>query len=140
MVNPRSLLDFEDVAAASPRRVVRIAQEIVTAIIPEPGDGMDMELIAEVAKIMYQNRELALFARSAIVRCAAVFPEVVAVWGKCLAGLLREKTIPEEMVQYVWRDYSMFEGEIQDQLQEEIWTYRIESVEASAAAFAYRSK
>jgi hypothetical protein len=138
LTRPRHLLEFWD-AHKHEKTPAATAYRVVMAITPTAEEVLDEALIRKVVEIMYSRPELAMAARSIMVRLATVRKEVLAHWAEGLKSTLESRKVAKELWEAVWRDFALFPSELHSQLQELVWEVgpATGSIGAILAAFAY---
>jgi hypothetical protein len=120
LANPRHLLEFRD-SRKGEKTAAATAYRVVMAIAATAEEVVGEELIRKVVEIMYSRPELAMAARSVMVRLATVRKEVLAHWGDGLKSTLEEGKVAKESWGTVRRDFALFPSELQRRLQELVW-------------------
>jgi hypothetical protein len=71
--------------------------------------------------MMYERPELKLVCRRIILKAFGKEEALPAVWAEAISQVCQEGTVHKEMTAFLWRDYSLLEPEIQEQLGDIIW-------------------
>jgi hypothetical protein len=120
LASPRNFLEFKD-ARRNEKAAAATASRVVMAISAMAEEVVDEALIRKVVEIMYSRPELAMAARSVIVRLATVRREVLVHWADGLKSTLEHGKVASESWEAVWRDFALFPSELQSQLQDLVW-------------------
>jgi hypothetical protein len=120
--NPSDLLDFADRRCPESDGARWTGWQVVSTLNPTAADEVEPELVEALVRIMYQNQDFSLLARGAIVRLMRVKPDLIRNWALGLKQILLENAVPENLWEFVWRDYSLFERELRKELQDAIWS------------------
>jgi hypothetical protein len=142
LTDPYDLFDFADVIPKDAPNIQKLAHLIATMIFPRKGQEFDPELLRRIVRCLYSSSSVSLAARSALVRIAAVKPDLAEDWAGGLRDALRAGEVGHEMWDFVWRDFSLLPQECQASLQTIIWDAapKVGCLASVLSAFSFQSE
>jgi hypothetical protein len=72
-------------------------------------------------RMMYERPELKLVCRRIILKAFGKQEAMKTIWAEAIRQVCQEGTVHSEMAAVLWRDYSLLDPEMQEQLGDIIW-------------------
>ena len=124
MQGVRHVQDFVDSSAGQSEAYTKDSDYIVCALSGAdfiPNLEEDKDAVGQLLRLMYRNKGHATAIRRIVLKAYATNPNLQQLWCEAIKDVCESHSADPEMVQLLWRDYTLLDPEYKHQIGDALW-------------------